>query len=275
VSLARTIPVALTCAGLDPSGGAGVIADVRTFEKLGVFSAAVITCVTYQGPAGVRGRRDLDESVVREQLDVLLEDVTPAAAKTGVVGLEGTVSVLAQAFKRFPDMPLVVDPVLRSGCGKELVSTGAKSRLLEELVSLSHVVTPNGEELKALTGHSFSDVDDCAQAAMGLVKLGARSVLVTGLLFGGKHEGKALDVLVTKEGYSVYSRELMKLKRVHGTGCVLSAAICAYIALGYDLREAVERARDVVWDAITCSVSPGLGVPCAYLKGGKYENRID
>lgn len=265
--------MALTCAGLDPSGGAGVVADVRTFERLGVFSAAVATCITYQGPAGVRGRYDLHESVVAEQLEVLFEDITPAAVKTGVVGFEGTVSVLAQAFKKFAGLPVIIDPVLRSGCGEELISTEAKSRLLDELIPVSLIVTPNSAELESLTGISFGGVESCAEAALNLISRGAGSVLVTGLMPGDEYEGKVLDIFVTQDAYNVYSRDLMDLKRVHGTGCVLSAAICAFLALGHDLKDAVEKARDVVWDAMMFSVSPGLGVPCAYLKGSNYENR--
>ncbi len=269
----RKIPVALTCAGLDPSGGAGIIADVRTFEKLGVFGSAVATCITYQGPAGVRGRYDLHESVVAEQLEVLFEDITPAAVKTGVVGFEGTVSILAKAFRRFAGLPVIVDPVLRSGSGEELISTEAKSRLLDELIPVSLIVTPNGEELEALTGISFGDVESCAWAALSLISRGAESVLVTGVTPGESYNGKVLDIFVTRKTYRVYSREFLNLERVHGTGCVLSAAICAFLALGCDLTEAVEKARDVVWDAIIFAVNPGKGVPCAYLKGGKHENR--
>ena len=239
------IPVALTIAGSDPSGGAGIQADLKTFHQFGVYGEAVITLLTVQNTLGVRRVETLPPDLVLEQLEAVIEDIRPAAAKTGALGSAEVIRALA---KRFP-FPLVVDPVLASKNGAALADSA-----IRELAPHASLVTPNLDEAAFLTGSAVETVADMRRAASALRAMGAESVLVK----GGHLEGdRAVDVLLTAEGYTELDTPRAATAHTHGTGCTYSAAITALLACGLTIPAAVARAKSFVTEAIR--TAPGLG----------------
>jgi hydroxymethylpyrimidine/phosphomethylpyrimidine kinase len=238
-------PAALTIAGSDPSGGAGIQADLKTFHQFGVYGEAVITLVTVQNTARVSRVEILPEDLVLEQIAAVLEDIPPAAAKTGALGSPGMVRAVARAAAAFR-FPLVVDPVMVSKHGAPL---GGGS--WEELLPHAALVTPNLPEAEALTG-----MTDIRRAAERLVAMGARAALIK----GGHSGGDALDVLFDGSEFTDFPAPRIDTRHTHGTGCTYSAAIAASLACGLPLREAVARAKRFIHEAIR--TNPGLGSGC-------------
>jgi hydroxymethylpyrimidine/phosphomethylpyrimidine kinase len=245
-------PVALTIAGSDPSGGAGIQADLKTFHQFRVYGQAVITLLTVQNSLGVSRVEVLAADLVAEQIAALLEDMPPAAVKTGALGSAAVVeavSGMASAFR----FPLVVDPVIIGKHGQPLLSSEACTTLRDRLLPMAALVTPNLPEAEALTGMTIRTAGDMRQAAFRLHKLGARAVLVK----GGHFEGEALDVLFDGAQWHEFSAPRISTGHTHGTGCTHSAAITAGLARGLPLGEAVERAKEFISEAIRSN--PGLG----------------
>jgi hydroxymethylpyrimidine/phosphomethylpyrimidine kinase len=255
--------VALTIAGFDPSGGAGIIADVRTFDAMGVYPIAVACSLTYQSTKGLMGRHDLPPEVVARQLEMLLRDRKPDALKTGVLGKGETISEIARVYKRHSLARLVVDPVVASSDGKPLLEERGLEVLVERLLPLATLVVPNIEETRLICGFDVFDMDDMKAAALFIIKIGAGAVLITGVRVEERGRAMAADVLFDGHGYKVMTSPWIGGERVHGTGCVLSAAITASLALGKDLESAVVRGRNMVRSAMERAISPGTGVPCA------------
>lgn len=255
--------VALTVAGLDPSGGAGIIADLKTFDALGVYGTAVVSSLTYQNTWGVSGRHDLAPEIVVGQLEAVLADVEPHAAKTGVLGRADTVEAVAHTLSERMITPLVVDPVMASGDGKPLLGDGGVDALVRHLMPLATLVTPNRRELDAMCGFDTFDLSDVKAAAIWLIKHGARAVLVTGVPHEEGGARYSVDMLFDSREFEVFQSPWVEGLRVHGTGCVLSAAITAYLATGLELRASVALAREAVARAMARPVQPGSGVPCA------------
>jgi hydroxymethylpyrimidine/phosphomethylpyrimidine kinase len=238
-------PAALTIAGSDPSGGAGIQADLKTFHQFGVYGEAVITLVTVQNTARVSRVEILPEDLVLEQIAAVLEDIPPAAAKTGALGSPGMVRAVARAAAAFR-FPLVVDPVMVSKHGAPL-GGGA----WEELLPHAALVTPNLPEAEALTG-----MTDIRRAAERLVAMGARAALIK----GGHSGGDALDVLFDGSEFTDFPAPRIDTRHTHGTGCTYSAAIAAGLACGLSLGAAVARAKRFIHEAIR--TNPGLGSGC-------------
>jgi hydroxymethylpyrimidine kinase/phosphomethylpyrimidine kinase len=255
--------VALTIAGLDPSGGAGIIADVRTFHAMGVYPMAVACSLTYQSTKGLLGRYDLPPEVVERQIETLLPDRKPDALKTGVLGRADTVKEVARLYRKHSLARLVVDPVAASGDGKQLLEAEGFQALVERLLPLATLVVPNLEETSLICGFDVFDVNDMKAAALFIKRMGAGAVLVTGARVEERGRQVAADVFFDGHGYRVMTSLWIEGDRVHGTGCVLSAAITASIALGRDLESAVVRGRNFVRKAMERAVKPGTGVPCA------------
>jgi len=245
-----TIPVALTIAGSDPSGGAGIQADLKTFHQFGVYGEAVITLITVQNSLRVDRVEILSPELVIEQLRAVLEDIPPVAIKTGALGNAAVVRAIArEAF----DAPLVVDPVMISKHGAPLIADDARRALIDELLPRAMLLTPNLPEAESLSGMPVTDIESMKRAAEKLVSMGARNVLIK----GGHLEGKAVDVLLADGKFHELRAERIPTRHTHGTGCTYSAAITAELAKGAALTHAVARAKRYITEAIL--TNPGLG----------------
>ncbi len=244
--------IALTIAGSEPSGGAGIQADLKTFHQFGVYGEAVITLVTVQNSVGVRRVECLATELVTAQIEAVLEDMPPAAAKTGALGNRAIVEAVAEIAGRFA-FPLVVDPVMISKHGAPLIAGEAREALIRRLLPMARLITPNLPEAEALTGFSIQDPAGMRRAALRLREMGAAAVLIK----GGHLSGDALDVLPAGEEWHEYSAARIRTRHTHGTGCTYSAAITAGLALGLPLAEAVGRAKAYITEAIR--TNPGLG----------------
>ena len=247
--------VALTIAGSDPSGGAGIQADLKTFHQFGVYGEAVVTLLTVQNTTRVSRVEVMPPGLVEEQIAAVLEDIRPAAAKTGALGSAEMVSAIARAAARF-DFPLVVDPVTISKHGHPLISDDAVRVLRDQLLPRAALLTPNVPEAEALAAMHIASLDEIREAARRIHSIGPRAVLVK----GGHLEGDAVDVLFDGHDFLEFAAPRIATPHTHGTGCTCSAAITAGLALGLSLREAVGRAKRFVHEAIR--TNPGLGRGC-------------
>ena len=248
-------PVALTIAGSDPSGGAGIQADLKTFHQFGVYGEAVITLVTVQNSVRASRVEIMPADLVAEQLRAVLEDIPPRAAKTGALGSAEVVCAVARALAGC-NFPLVIDPVMLSTAGLPLASESALAVLKRELLPRATLVTPNAPEAEALTAIAIRGVADMQAAARRLCDMGARAALVKGGHVPAEG-GETIDVLF--DGYDVHEFRAPRIDtaHTHGTGCTYSAAITAGLARGLAIGEAVARARRFVHQAIR--TAPGLG----------------
>lgn len=245
-------PVALTIAGSDPSGGAGIQADLKTFHQFGVYGEAIITLVTVQNTVSLERVECLPVVLVLHQLRAVLDDIPPNAAKTGALGNRLIVKAVAGAAADFR-FPLVVDPVMVSQHGRLLVTQDALEAMRDELIPQASLLTPNLAEASALTGLEVNDLDSMQKAARELHRMGAKAVLVK----GGHLEGDAVDVLYMSGLTRQFRAPRIETRNTHGTGCTYSAAITAELARGTLLEHAVERAKSFVTEAIRSA--PGLG----------------
>jgi hydroxymethylpyrimidine/phosphomethylpyrimidine kinase len=247
--------VALTIAGSDPSGGAGIQADLKTFHQFGVYGEAVITLATVQNTQRVSRVHVLPPDLVAEQIEAVVSDIRPQAAKTGALGSVDVIDVVARLAAGF-DFPLVVDPVLISKHGARLLSSDGE-RALKRLLRHAALVTPNIPEAEALTGLAIQSEEDMSAAAKRLLEFGCRAALVKG---GHRESGDAVDVLVTGSSVERFSRPRVNRRNTHGTGCTFSAAITACLAKGLDLTVAVASAKQYIQAAIEGAVPLGRGI---------------
>lgn len=245
-------PVALTLSGSDPSGGAGLQADLKTFHQFGVYGMAVVTLVTVQNTQRVSAVEVLRADLVREQARAVVEDIPPGAAKTGSVGSAENIEAIAELARQW-SFPLVVDPVMISKHGAPLMAEAARAALSSRLLPVTTLVTPNLPEAEALTGHSIRTPNDMREAARRLLDLGPAAVLVK----GGHLEGDAQDLLLWNNEFHVFPAPRVDTPNTHGTGCTYSAAITACLARGLSLGEAVEAGKRFITAAIRRN--PGLG----------------
>jgi len=245
-------PVALSIAGSDPSGGAGIQADLKTFHQFGVYGEAVITLITAQNTRGVERMECLAPDLVADQISAVIIDIPPAAAKTGALGNRGIIEAVAGLAAGF-SFPLVVDPVILSKHGHALLANDAIETLKTRLLRYTFLLTPNLEEAALLTGVAVCNTVDMRKAAEKLAALGPRAVLVK----GGHLDGDAIDVLFYQGEFREFASPRIATRNTHGTGCTLSAAITALLACGLDLPHAVEKAKRYVTAAIRSN--PGLG----------------
>jgi hydroxymethylpyrimidine/phosphomethylpyrimidine kinase len=245
--------VALTIAGSDPSGGAGIQADLKTFHQFGVYGEAVITLITVQNTRGVDRVEFLAPDLIADQIRAVLDDIPPAAAKIGALGNSGIIEAVAGLAAGFP-FPLVVDPVIVSKHGAALLEADAVDALKTRLLPHAFLVTPNLDEAALLTGAKIRNIAEMRNAAEKLAALGPRAVLVKG---GHLGDGDATDVLLYQGEFREFTSPRIATRNTHGTGCTLSAAITAGLASGRELPEAVERAKRYVTAAIRSN--PGLG----------------
>jgi hydroxymethylpyrimidine/phosphomethylpyrimidine kinase len=249
------VPVALTIAGSDPSGGAGIQADLKTFAAFGVYGTSVVTALTAQNTRGVRAIAEVEPDFVAQQLDAVLDDLDVGAAKTGMLLRAGVIEAIAERLAARPLRDLVVDPVMAATSGDALLDAGAIACLRTRLVPLATLVTPNLHEAEVLTARRVASPEDMRAAARALVELGARAALVK----GGHLVGDALDVLYDGRRFHDFSAPRIERKATHGTGCTLSAAITAGLARGWNLSVAVATAKDWVTRAIASAPPHGEG----------------
>ncbi len=249
------IPVALTIAGSDPSGGAGIQADLKTFHQHGVYGQAVITLLTVQNSQTVSRVEVLDPTLVAEQIRAVVDDIRPCAAKTGALGSADVIRAVAREAAGF-DFALVVDPVMISKHGARLLADEARSVLIRELLPAATLLTPNIPEAEELSGVRIHDVTDMRRAATALLDRGCRAVLVK----GGHLQGSAVDVYADGREVVELFADRVNTKHTHGTGCTYSAAITARLAQGHGMLEAVRLAKAFISAAI--SSNPGLGGGC-------------
>jgi hydroxymethylpyrimidine/phosphomethylpyrimidine kinase len=245
-------PVALTIAGSDPSGGAGIQADLKTFHQFGVYGEAVVTLLTVQNTVRVSRVECMSAELVVEQIRAVIEDVRPQAAKTGALGGRAIVEAVAAIAAEF-DFPLVVDPVMISKHGAPLIAEEARAAVRDQLLKRAYLLTPNLAEAESLAGFAIRDVDGMRRAAEALVRMGARAVLVK----GGHLDGAAVDVLYDGGAWQEFPAPRIDTRHTHGTGCTYSAAITAELARGAPLAEAVAHAKAYITEAIR--TAPGLG----------------
>jgi hydroxymethylpyrimidine/phosphomethylpyrimidine kinase len=245
--------IALTIAGSDPTGGAGLQADLKTFHQFGVYGEAVVTLVTVQNTVSVTRVEVLAADLVLGQIQAVLEDMPPHAAKLGALGNQAVIEVVALV--NF-DCPLVIDPVMLSKHGAPLLAKDALAAFRRLLVPKAALLTPNLEEAAALTGKPVSNPEEMRSAARSISDLGAKSVLIK----GGHLEADPVDVLLHEGDFVEFPKERIQTPHTHGTGCTYSAAITAGLASGLTLPAAVSQAKRFVHTAIR--TNPGLGKGC-------------
>jgi hydroxymethylpyrimidine/phosphomethylpyrimidine kinase len=251
-------PIALTIAGSDPSGGAGIQADLKTFHAFGVFGTAAITALTVQNTCGVAAVHDVPPAFVAAEVEAVLSDIQVGAAKTGMLSQPAVVEAVAAALRAHALERLVVDPVMVAKGGARLLSEAAVAALVRDLLPLALLVTPNAEEAAALAGMAVRDRADMYEAARRIAALGPRAVLVK----GGHVEieaGVAIDVLHDGRDFVEIAAPRADARFTHGTGCALSAAITALLARGRPLEDAVREAKSWITRAIANGFAPGRG----------------
>jgi hydroxymethylpyrimidine/phosphomethylpyrimidine kinase len=248
-----TFPIALTIAGSDSGGGAGIQADLKTFQALRVYGTSVITAVTAQNTVGVRAVHPVPLSHVRAQIDAVASDLPPVAFKTGMLATSDLVETVAAAIREHGLRHYVMDPVMVATSGDRLLAEDAVSALVQDLLPLAEVVTPNLHEARILSGVVISTEDDMRLAGDRILELGASAVLIK----GGHLEHEAIDLLMDGGAERVWRRPRIDTVHTHGTGCTLSAAIVAGLARGDEPHAAVDRAVRYVSRAI--EAAPGLG----------------
>lgn len=251
------VPVAMTIAGSDSGGGAGIQADLKTFQALGVYGMSAITAVTVQNTKGVEGYEELSPQIVSEQVRAVVTDIGVDAAKTGMLASAAIVDEVADVLRELHVPNLVVDPVSVSKHGHPLLADDAVGALRSKILPLATLVTPNLPEAALLAGFPVQTRMEMERAGEAIVELGARAVLVKG---GHLEGGDATDLLVTSEGTEAIPGERIDTPHTHGTGCVLSAAIAGYLARGDDLARAVRRGKSFVTEAIRAHLEIGQGI---------------
>jgi hydroxymethylpyrimidine/phosphomethylpyrimidine kinase len=247
-------PVCLTIAGSDPSGGAGIQADLKVFHQHQVYGESVITLLTVQNTCGVEAVKVLEPQFVQAQLSAVLRDIPPIAAKTGALGNAAMIEMLAEQAKNFT-FPLIVDPVMISKHGASLLEQDAVYTLRQKLLPHAFLVIPNLPEASLLAEMEITNVDMMKKAAEKLAQAGAKNVLIK----GGHLEGPCTDLLWCNGEVLAFESPRVQTNHTHGTGCVFSAAITARIAKGNTLHEAVARAKQFITRAINSSPQLGHG----------------
>ena len=249
------LPVALTIAGSDSGGGAGIQADLKTFAALGVHGTSAITAVTSQNTLGVSGYVEVPLALVRAQIDDVVSDLAPAAAKTGMLASPGIIEEVAAAVERYGLTSLVVDPVMIAKGGARLLREEAIDTLRTRLVPLAAVITPNLPEAEVLLGRSISTREERERAARDLVALGCRAAVVK----GGHALTDADDVVFDGRELTWLSGERVATGNTHGSGCAVSAAITAGLARGLPVHDALCAAKEFIAGAILHSLEVGHG----------------
>lgn len=242
----------LTIAGSDSGGGAGIQADLKVFSALGTYGMSVITAITAQNTLGVTAVQDIDSYVVKAQIDAVFSDIRVDAVKIGMVSNHGIIKVIAESLQQYQPAHVVIDPVMVSKSGDPLLKNESISTLREVLLPQATILTPNLPEAEVLLGYNITSIEEMQMAARELADQFGSHVL----LKGGHLEGEAVDILSTG---SEYHSPRLETIHTHGTGCSLSAAIAAHLALGEPMEIAIAKAKDYVFQAIRHAFPIGNG----------------
>jgi hydroxymethylpyrimidine/phosphomethylpyrimidine kinase len=246
--------IALTIAGSDSGGGAGIQADLKTFHRFGIFGTSVITAITAQNTLGVTNWVAVPTELIEQQIDAVAADLPPAAIKTGMLANVEVVRTVRDGIVRHSLSPYVLDPVMVATSGDPLLAPDAVQAIQNDLLPRADLVTPNLDEARILSDIEVVDVDSMQRAARILLNRGARAALVKG---GHLPGDEAVDVLDTGDAVHIFRHPRIFTRHTHGTGCTLSSSITAHLALGHSLLESVQRSLDFVPRAI--GAAPGLG----------------
>lgn len=245
----------LTIAGSDPSGGAGIQADLKTFAAHGVYGMSVITALTAQNTMGVYGISEVSPAFVAKQLDAIFTDIRPDAVKIGMVSSGEIAEVIVEKLLEYHAVNIVVDPVMVSTSGAKLLSDSAMEVMKTKLIPIAHVMTPNLMEAEVLTGMRIRSGEEMACAAEVLAQHTKKAVLIK----GGHFQDTSDDLLLSYGEFCWFYGARIPNPNTHGTGCTLSSAIASHLALGYDLKESVRKSKDYVTGAIRAGLDLGSG----------------
>ncbi len=248
-------PNVLTIAGLDPSGGAGVVGDLRTIAVFKAWGVALVTSITYQSTVGISGVYHLPPQVVLGQLEAIIGDISIDAVKLGMLGSEETISSISSFLQKHRLPHLVIDPVLKSSSGYPLLDDGGIKLLKEKLLPQAEVVTPNLAESSALSGVKVSTLDNMKEAARIIRSYGPKNVVIT----GGHLKQTATDLLYDGREYTQFDSPKIKTPPMHGVGCAYSSAIAAQLSHGVELKVAVKRAKDYILSSLQHPLKIGKG----------------
>jgi hydroxymethylpyrimidine kinase/phosphomethylpyrimidine kinase len=255
---ANLVPVALTIAGSDSGGGAGMQADLKTFMALGIFGTSAITCITAQNPGAVTGIEAVSTKLISRQIKSVTAGFPVAAAKTGMLFSAEIIKTVTKVLKQGPRFPLVVDPVMIATSGARLLRDDAMAALVRDLLPLATVITPNLHEAEVLVGGRIRKLDDLKKAAL----LISKRFGVACVAKGGHLEGReVVDVLCVDGELTLYTSPRIRVRETHGTGCTFSAALTAALAHGTDLQESVSVAKCFVSGALRGAVVTGSHAP--------------
>ncbi|MFC7393891.1 bifunctional hydroxymethylpyrimidine kinase/phosphomethylpyrimidine kinase [Scopulibacillus cellulosilyticus] len=246
----------LTIAGSDSSGGAGIQADLKTFSAHGVYGMSVIAAVTAQNTQGVLAVEDISPDMIGKQIDAIFTDIPVHAVKIGMVSDNASIKIIADKLKIYQPEYIVLDPVMVSKSGYDLLKPEAKQALIEELLPLATVITPNLKEAGVLIDQSITDLQEMEQAAEKIYNFGPKAVLIK----GGHLEGEPVDVLYDGNSWKHFNGKRINKNNTHGTGCTLSSAIAGNLANGHTLEEAVLKAKTYIEGAIDHGLAIGKGV---------------
>jgi hydroxymethylpyrimidine/phosphomethylpyrimidine kinase len=252
----------LTIAGSDSCGGAGIQADLKSFSANGVYGMSVITAITAQNTMGVLAVQDLEEEIIKAQIDAIFTDIAVDAVKIGMVSSISTIDAISEKLKQYKPKNLVLDPVMISKSGYSLLKPESKTALIKKLIPLAALITPNVPEAEEILREvnaditSIETVEHMENAAKELYKLGCKNVL----LKGGHMQGEAIDVLYDGSEVVHFHSERIHTKNTHGTGCTLSSAIAANLARGFSMREAIKNSKEYITTGIKHSLDIGHGV---------------
>lgn len=266
----------LTIAGSDSCGGAGIQADLKSFSANGVYGMSVITAITAQNTQGVFAVQDIDQEIIIAQIDAIFTDIEVDALKIGMVSQIRTIEAIQEKLLQYTPHNVVLDPVMISKSGYSLLKPDAKSALIQSLIPLATIITPNIPEAEVILKEigyeipEISNLEDMEKAARAIYQLGCKNVL----LKGGHGQGQAIDVLYDGVDMIHFASDRIHTKNTHGTGCTLSSALAANLALNFPVREAVAKAKDYITVAIQHALDIGQGVGptnhfyTLYKKGG-------
>jgi hydroxymethylpyrimidine/phosphomethylpyrimidine kinase len=249
------LPVAMTIAGSDSGGGAGIQADLKTFAVLGVHGTSAITAITAQNTIGVTDILELPTSLIREQIKVVVEDIGVQAVKTGMLSSPEIIDAVAASIELHGMRVLVVDPVMVAKGGAKLLHDDAVATMRARLIPLAAIITPNLPEAEVLLGRRITTIEERRQAARDLVAMGARAAVVK----GGHAQGDVTDIYFDGTELVELRGRRIETSNTHGSGCVFSAAITAYLARGAEPLEAVREAKEFITEAIAQSLEIGHG----------------
>ena len=249
-------PRALTVAGSDSGGGAGIQADLKTFAAFGVYGSSVLTAVTAQNTLGVSAVQEIDTDVIAAQIDAVMSDIGADAVKTGMLSSAAIIETVVDGLRRHDVETLVVDPVMVAASGDRLLREDAVATMKSELIPLALVLTPNAPEAEALTGVSVGSDEEAREAARAIAGMGARNVVVKG---GHMPGSEAVDLFFDGSSFEVFRAPRIDTRSTHGTGCTFASAIAAGLALGRDLPDAIGEAKRYVTGAIRHAAAIGSG----------------